>query len=148
MRDTSFAIVSYAGQDTQAAHLPSLGRRQTAILLSWGVLLWFSAAMFIRYVPAALFGRGAATALLFAAAVPVAWVTIWATRRVASLRSDQLVAGAALGSAAAMFCDGIALTWTSLYGSDRDLVPAAAWLLWGVAAILVSAFVAARQDGA
>ena len=126
----------------------SLSPRQAAILVGWGVLLWFAVALFIRWAPPVLFGRGVATALLFAAAAPIAWASVWATQWVASLRPDQLVAGAALASAAAMFCDGIALTWSSLYGSGADLVPAAAWLLWGVAAILTAAFAAAhRQSG-
>ena len=134
----------------QVAHASSasLSPRQAALLVAWGVLLWFVAALFIRWAPPALFGRGMATALLFAAAVPIAWASIWATQRVASLRPDQLVAGAALASAAAMFCDGIAFTWSPLYGLDKDLVPAAAWLLWGVATILTAAFATAHRQGA
>lgn len=142
------ATTPHPDQAARSAQSASLSPRQAAILAAWGVLLWFMVALFIRWAPPALFGRGAATALLFAAAAPIAWALIWVTQRVASLRPDQLVAGAALASAAAMFCDGIALTWSSLYGSGTDLVPAAAWLLWGVAAILIAAFAAAHRYGA
>ena len=135
-------------QAARSASPASISPRQAAILVVWGVLLWFLVALFIRWAPPALFGRGLATALLFAAAAPIAWALIWVTQRVASLRPDQLVAGAALASAAAMFCDGVALTWSSLYGSGTDLVPAAAWLLWGVAAIIIAAFAVARRHSA
>ena len=136
----------------QAPRLPAaavpLGPGQAAALVAWGVLLWFAAALLIRWAPPVLFGRRAWTALLFASALPNAWLTIWATRRLLSLRDDQFVPAAALASAAAMFCDGVALTWTSLYGPEtRDLVPVAALLLWGVAAILVAAFAAAHRKG-
>lgn len=139
------ANVPHPGHAARPASATPLSPRQAATLAAWGVLLWFAVALFIRWAPPALFGRGVATALLFAAAAPIAWVSIWATQRVAALRPDQLVAGAALASAAAMFCDGIALTWSSLYGPGTDLVPAAAWLLWGVAAILTAAFVTAHR---
>lgn len=142
------ATTPHSHQAARPAYPASLSPRQAATLVAWGVLLWFAVALFIRWAPPALFGRGVATALLFAAAAPIAWATIWVTGRVASLRPDQLVAGAALASAAAMFCDGVALTWSSLYGSGTDLVPAAAWLLWGVAAILTAAFFTAHRHDA
>ena len=141
------AAMPHLNQAARFDDSASLSPRQAATLIAWGVLLWFAVALFIRWAPPALFGRGLATALLFVAAAPIAWLTIWATRRIASLRPDQLVAGAALASAAAMFCDGIALTWSSLYGLGTDLVPAAAWLLWGVAAILTAAFATAHRHG-
>jgi len=142
------ANTKHPNQAARSALSASLSPRQAAILVAWGVLLWFSVGLFIRWAPPVLFERGVATALLFAAAAPIAWVSIWATQRVASLRPVQLVAVAALASAAAMFCDGIALTWSSLYGLGTDLVPAAAWLLWGVAAILTAAFATAHRLGA
>ncbi len=148
MQANPATTMPHAGRVAPPAAPVSLRSRQVVIVLAWGILLWFLAAVFIRYAPPVLFERGAATAFLFATVVPIAWVTIWATRRVASLGPDQLVAGVALGCAAAMFCDGIALTWSALYGSGKDLVPAAAWLLLGVGAILVAAFITARRDGA
>lgn len=138
----------HSNQAARSASLGSLSPRQAAILVAWGVLLWFGVALFIRWAPPILFGRGVETAMLFAVAAPIAWALIWVTQQIASLRADQLVASAALASAAAMFCDGIALTWSSLYGSGTDLVPAAAWLLWGVAAIITAAFATAHRQGA
>ena len=131
-----------------AASIP-LGRRQVAIVVAWGVVFWFIAAVFIRQAPVGLFGGGLATALLFAATVPIAWPSAWITRSLAALKPDQVVVGTALASAAAMLCDGIGLTWSSLYGpvGAAPLV-AAAWLLWGAGWILLAAFVTARQQGA
>jgi hypothetical protein len=125
----------------------SLSLRQTAILAAWGILLWFLAAMFIRCAPEGYFEGGLLNATLFVAAVPLSWLTIRATRRVAALGRHQLVAGTAVASAAAMLCDGIALTWIpQIYGGVSDrLLPAAAWLLWGVAVIFIAAMLAARR---
>jgi len=149
MQTASTTAASYAAQASRpsAAAVP-LSPSQAAALATWGVFLWFAAALLIRWAPPVLFGRGTWTVLLFAAALPNAWLTMWATQRLLSLRADQLVPAAALAAAAAMFCDGVALTWTTLYGPEtKDLVSAAALLLWGVAAILVAAFVAAHRDG-
>lgn len=111
---------------------PRLGRRQMAIVVAWGVVFWFVAAVFIRQAPVDLFGGGLATALLFAATVPIAWPSVWITRHLAALKPDQVVVGTALAPAAAMLCDGIGLTWSSLYGPvGAAPLAAAAWLLWG-----------------
>lgn len=84
---------------------------QAARLAVLGVLFWLAAVLFIRHgIPAGFFG-GAAGALLFALTVPAALLLIWTCKRMAALRTDQLVAGVAVASAAALFCDGIALTW-------------------------------------
>jgi hypothetical protein len=134
---------------TASAAPARLSRRQIAIVVAWGVLFWFVAALFIRHAPAELFGGGAATALLFAFTALIAWPSVWITRQLASLKPDQLVAGTAIASAAAMLCDGVGLTWSPLYGPAGAVpVAAAAWLLWGVGLILVAAFVAARRQGA
>lgn len=137
---------SFRTPETHAAGA-SLAPRQIAILIAWGVVLWFAAAMFIRFAPDAIFARGPATALAFAAAAPLAWLCIRGTRRIAALRRRQQVAGVALAAAAAMLCDGVAFTWTSIYRpGDRDLAPAAAWILWGVALTILGAFAAERGD--
>lgn len=145
---TASTPAAYAAQASRPSAIAvPLGPGQAAALAAWGVFLWFVAALLIRWAPPVLFARGAWTALLFVAALPNAWLTIWVTRRLFSLRADQLVPAAALACAAAMFCDGVALTWTTLYGpGTKDLVPVAALLLWGVAAILIAAFVVAHRD--
>ena len=127
----------------------SLGSRQAVILAALGLLFWLLAALFIRYGgPAGLFA-GAARVALFALTIPGAALLIWICQRAAGLEKSQIVAGVAVASAAALFCDGIAFTWvSSLYGDDgATLLAAAAWLLWGVGACLTLALIAAgRRD--
>lgn len=133
--------------DTPAGRLR---QGQIVILTSLGFLFWLMAALFIRYgVPADLFG-GTASAMLFALSVPCALLLVLTSKRVAGLRPDQLVAGVAFAAAVAMLCDGVTLTWfPALYGgASENLVPAAAWLLWGVGVCLILAFVdGARKSG-
>ena len=121
---------------------------QAATASAWGVLLWFAAAMAIRFAPDTMFARGTAIACAFAAALPLGWLAVWATRRIASLSPAQVLPGVVIACASAMLCDGIGFTWTSIYGADHpDLVPAAAWLLWGVAIILVIAICQPVAEG-
>ena len=143
---TGTALSSHDGHAGSSWAAGQLSGRQTAIVIGWGVLLWLLVALLIRAAPGQLFDRGLWTVALFATAWPNAWVTVWLTRRIARLSLDQLVPGCALACAAAMLCDGVALTWTSLYGPGaRDLVAVGATLLWGVAAIIVTAFAAAQR---
>jgi hypothetical protein len=137
IKDSSVAFSKHLHETTNG-----LTAIQIVSIAAWATLLWFAAALFIRWIPIAYFGRGALTILLFIAAIPVGWATVWATRRAARLKREQLLGGVALGCAIAVLLDGIALTWTQLYGhAGDDLVPAAAWLLWGIGAILTAAVV-------
>jgi hypothetical protein len=88
--------------------------------------------------------------LLFAVTVPAAWGSVWLAGRVANLRPAQLVPGTAFACAVAMLCDGVALTWApGVYGgASARLALGAAWLLFGVGAILIAAFVTAGRRGA
>ena len=146
------ASASTTDQTYRSAATPasdSLSQGQIAIVVAWGLVFWLVAALFIRYAPPAVFDGGASTALLFAASVPIAWPSVWITRRLAALKPRQVVPGAALASSAAMLCDGIGLTWSSLYAPvGAAPLAAAAWLLWGVGLILLAAFVTARRQGA
>ena len=123
-----------------------LSDRQIAILVSFGLVFWLVAALFIRIAPFGVFERGAGTVVLFASSVPVAWLSVGIARWIATLAPAQLVAGVAVASAAAMLCDGVGLIWWSVYG-DGDRLPGAAWLLWGVGLILFAAFLDARRQG-
>jgi len=124
-----------------------LRRGQIASLATLGVVLWLLFALLIRYsIPTGLFGNAAASALLFAAAFPLAWLMIRLCRRVAALSPGQVVPGVVVASAAALSCDGLALTWApNLYGPDAaSILPAAAWLFWGVGVSLALALAVAE----
>ena len=125
-----------------------LRRGQVASLATLGVALWLLFALLIRYsIPAGLFGSTAASALLFAAAIPGAWLLVQLCRRTAPLTPEQSGPGVAGAASAALPCDGVALTWAqSLYGDDpTSVLLAAAWLLWGVGACLAVALLVARR---
>ena len=112
-----------------------------------GIFFWFVAAMTVR-AGGSLFG-GWGSAGMFAAAVPLLWVAVLIIRKLARLQASQLVAGCALATGAAAFCDGIALTWfRPMYGTDSDqIVLGAAWILWGAGMALVLAYVEAERRG-
>lgn len=127
-----------------------LRREQAVSLAALGVALWLLFALLIRTViPTAWFGSPAISPLMFAAAIPSAWLLVRLCQRTAALTPEQLVPGVAVASTAAMLCDGMALTWAPrLYGADAaSILPAAAWLLWGVGICFALAFVMAGHRG-
>ncbi len=135
---------------TPAATPQRLSRSQAARLAVLAVVIWYLAALFIRFgLPARLYGGGPGV-LLFAATLPVAWGSTRLAERVAGLRPAQVVPGTAFACAVAMLCDGVALTWApGVYGgASARLALGAAWLLFGVGAILVAAILVASRRGA
>lgn len=126
-----------------------LRANQVMSLAVLGVVAWLLAALFIRCTMGWGFFSPAASVPLFALTVPGAWTLAWIGKRVGPLLPSQLVPGVAVACAAAMLCDGIALTWTpTLYGgASANLLPAAAWLLWGVGVIFAVALISARRGG-
>ncbi len=128
-----------------------LRRGQVAILAALGVALWLLFALLIRWsLPTGLFGNPVASVLLFVAAVLLAWLMVRLCTRVAALAPGQTVPGVVVASAAALPCDGVALTWTpGLYGPDAaSILPAAAWLFWGVGLCLALALADAGRTTA
>ncbi len=113
-----------------------------------GVAGWALAALFIRYANRTGLFQGAPEAGLFALCFPIAWATARLLRRRGRVPPDQIVPGMAIGLVAALFLDGVALTTApSIYGAPQSaLLPAAAWLLFGVGAFLAAAFLEARRD--
>lgn len=121
----------------------TLTPRQGAVAIGIGVGLWFVAALTVQFgAPIGLFGP-TASAIVFALTIPIGWVTVVATKKVAALNSRQILPAIAAGTVAAACCDGIALTWArGLYGTDpAQIVLGAAWILWGVGCILLFALV-------
>ncbi len=148
---TMQTLPGLVGRPTPDTGAPSrLRANQVVSLAVFGVVAWLVAALFIRYsTPWGLFSS-AASVPLFVLTVPGAWLLVRVGRRVGSLQPSQLVAGIAVADAAALLCDGIALTWApALYGTDAaSILPAAAWLLWGVGVIFALALFSARHDAA
>ena len=123
-----------------------LRRAQAASLAALGITLWLLFALLIHFaIPPAWFSSPPLSPLLFAAAVPGAWLLVQLCRQTAALTSEQLLPGVAVASMTALLCDGTALTWAPrLYGGDAaSILPAAAWLFWGAGLCLALAFVMA-----
>ncbi len=121
---------------------------QTLRVSAFALLLWITGAVLIRLlIPFEVFAGGALTVLIFAAGIAINVPTIWLIQRMGGLRREQTVAGMALGSAVALICDGVAITWAPwLYGGvTPDLHRAGAWLLWTAGFGLAFAFIAQRE---
>ncbi|GAC1554291.1 MAG: hypothetical protein NVS2B7_30230 [Herpetosiphon sp.] len=115
---------------------------QVATVIGLGLVFWFAAAMAVRVGSTAGFFGTRASAIAFAVAIPVCWLSVLFIKQVARLGAGQLLPGIAIGTMAATFADGTALTWgRSLYGSDPALtILGAAWILWGVGLFLLFAY--------
>jgi hypothetical protein len=133
------------GVSESAARHAGLTNREAVGLAAWGVLLWFVFAMIIRFAASFWFDGGWPTVLLFVASLPLAAMMVGSTRRMFGISGACLVAGVSIANAAALLCDGIAFTWTGIYGSGRpELLVASAWLLWGVGMVTLAAVWAGR----
>ena len=114
-----------------------------------GVVVWFAAALFIRYYETMLFGAPSHNlAILYAATIPVCYVSVLIAQKLAKLSAQSLCAGLCVGNAAALLLDGLALVWaTQLYSMAASPVPyGSAWLLWGVCWLLASAVIISRRQ--
>lgn len=125
---------------------------QLAAVIVLGVVLWFAAAMTVRFGgPAGFFGP-TASVIAFAIAIPVCWLSVLVIKKIVRLEAGQTLPGIAIGTAVATFCDGIGLTWGRdlFYGSDPTMTTfGAAWILWGAGLFLLFAYLDdQRQTGA
>jgi hypothetical protein len=108
-----------------------------------GAVGWALAALFIRYANGAGLFHGRAEVVVFALCLPIAWGTARLLRSGGRIRRTQTVAAMSIALMTALFLDGIALTMApGIYGAPPEaLLPAAAWLLFGVGAFLAAAFI-------
>ena len=120
----------------------ALAPGQLATVVVLGVVLWFAAAMAVRFGSAAGFFGPSASVIAFAVAIPICWLSVLLVKKVARLEAGQTLPGIAIGTAVATFCDGIGLTWGhGLYGADPTMTTfGAAWILWGVGLFLLFAY--------
>jgi hypothetical protein len=126
-----------------------LSPRQLLMLVVLGVAFWAVAAAQIRWMPASL-TDSLTGAITFVMSLPAGWLSVWITRRCASLTPGQLPAGILISGAIAMMIDGAVLHWApQVYGgSDTTVRLGAAWLLWGYGAAFAIAFLIYRPSAA
>jgi hypothetical protein len=110
-------------------------------LVGIALALWALATAYIHLWPR-VFLDPAMAALGFVTSLPMAFLSVWLTRKLAGLQMSQLLAGVTLVGAIAMMIDGLLLRFgPGIYGSDDALLRAgAAWLLWGYGVSLAFAF--------
>lgn len=123
--------------------LYSLNKTQTALIVFLGVVFWYGAATAVRLgSPLGMFGP-VNSLVSFAVGIPICWLSVLFSIKIAQLKAHQIVPGISLGLAVATFCDGVAITWLApLYGTDRAQISlGAAWILWGVFAFILFAFI-------
>ena len=111
-----------------------LKARQVALVIVLGIAFWFVALLAIRYSPGS-FTHPVRGTVGFVTAIPIAWLSVRLTRRLARLSRDQLLPGISIACVIAMLLDAVGLRWwPSLYsGSDTTIRFASGWLLWGYA---------------
>jgi hypothetical protein len=122
---------------------------QIVILAAFSTVVWFLAAMFIRFIgPMGIF-HGYKGVALYVLTIPATAPLNARCRKLIRAPKGQMVTIIAVTSAVATMLDGIAMSlFPSLYGSDPAITGAgAAWLLWaiGVAGAL-SLVTAARAN--
>jgi hypothetical protein len=117
----------------------SLTTPQIVTLALFGALLWFVAAMLVRFLAPMGALEGVSRALTYALVIPGTVPFVLMTRAVAKLARDQTAVGIMVVTAAALLLDGIAHAWfPAIYGSDPTLwVGGAAVIFWGAGVGLV-----------
>jgi hypothetical protein len=141
---TDFAALGRAEASSPASDLTPA---RIAILAVVGAVLWFLAAMFIRFAgPLGAF-RGVWVPILYALAGPLLAPAVLFGRRAGGAGRDRILASVAVMCVTALFLDGVALAWfRGLYGSDPAVIlGGAAWLLWGVGVALILALFTRRR---
>lgn len=128
---------------------PQLTKPQTVFSVIYGVILWFLAAMMVRYLgPLGAF-EGVALLITYALVIPGTVPFIWLGQRLIGLATLQLSNSVMVITATALMLDGLAFNFfRSLYGSDLATVMAgSALILWGAGIGLVLGMVMGTARG-
>lgn len=120
----------------------SLTQTQLIRVITMGVILWFAAAMLLRWLGPMGVHEGMWRVLMYALIIPGTLPFVFLVKRIAGLQDHQVALGYAAATTAAMLCDGLALAWMpDLYGGSAELVAGAgAVILWGAGVGIVLAF--------
>ncbi|WOE74490.1 hypothetical protein [Alterisphingorhabdus coralli] len=126
---------------------PRLSAKQISISIIMGVILWFAAALLLRFLGQADLLEQGNMALLYALVIPGTVPFVYLIRMVASIQSGQLGPALAIATAAAALCDGMALTWLpQLYGETVEIVAiSGASILWGAGVAIALGFLLDRR---
>ncbi len=120
---------------------------QIVILAAFSTLVWFLAALFIRFVgPTGVF-HGYKVIVLYALTIPATVPLNARSRKLVRAPKSRMVEVIAVTSAVATLLDGAAMSgFPTLYGSDPAITGAgAAWLLWAIGVAGVSSLITAAR---
>lgn len=123
-------------------------RNRYLLLVAMGAVIWFLAALCIRFaILAGWTGSGLGLALIFALSLVGASLGIELIHRIVRGDKGKMIRTAAVIALVGALLDGLAITWTpGLYAADRAEVSyGGAWLLWIVGTILAYALVRDRR---
>jgi hypothetical protein len=125
-----------------------ISTRQIIILVVYGIVLWFLAAMLVRTLGPLGALNGYKGAVTFALVIPGTIPALIFARKMAKLARSQITAGIAIVTATALLLDGIAHAWfPALYGSDPLLIiKGAAAIFWGAGVGLVLALIMEESE--
>ena len=112
---------------------------QVGILMIYGVVLWFLAAMLVRVLAPIGALSGVWQGVTYVLIVPGTVPAIWIARALAKLARGQTAMGILIVTAMALLLDGTAFAWfPALYGPDpAHWLTGAAVILWGAGVGLV-----------
>ncbi|MEM1132921.1 MAG: hypothetical protein AAGH53_08295 [Pseudomonadota bacterium] len=122
---------------------PRLAAKQIIIAIASGIVLWFAAALLLRFLGEAGMLEQGNMALIYALIIPGTMPFVYLIRIIASIQPGQLGPALAIATAAAALCDGTALIWFPyLYGETIEIVAiSGASILWGAGVAIVLGFV-------
>ena len=125
----------------------SISNSKLATWVLIGVVFWFVAAMMVRFMGTVVFDpKSINMVLLFALSFPFGFACVRLIGFILGLRGAAFLPAVVVMTMIATLLDGIAFTWTSLYGLPAEsMVYGAAWILWGVGCILLFALLDSRE---
>jgi hypothetical protein len=134
---------------TRISDVPQLAISNSK-LVTWvliGVVFWFVAAMMIRLMGTAVLDpKSINMVLLFVLSFPFGFGAVRLIGWIVGLRGAAFLPAVLVMTVTAVFLDGIAFTWTGLYGLPAESkVYGAAWILFGLGCILMFALLDSRE---
>lgn len=107
--------------------------RQRLVLVGFGFLIWFGAAVLLKYLGSMGAYDGLSRVWLVLSTIPATVPLVLLIMVGAGLGRDRLAVGVSIVVATTLLLDGIALVWwPDLYGDTADQVfGAAAAIIWG-----------------
>ena len=131
-----------------ASRGPGLSLRQSLIVIAMGAALWLLGALIIGWTAPLGAFEGWGRALTYALLIPGTLPFVLLIKILAGLRDDQIFAGAAVATGAAITLDGLAIPYFPGVYLGAPLADAGAVILWGGAvAIALGALLNRPQFG-